>query len=75
MYSESDVIALYQAYVVVRYLLCQRKNPLTRRQKWLLIARLLDALEEDYRRVYPDDNPPFEDGFEESIRKLMMEEG
>jgi hypothetical protein len=65
------VIALYQAYVAVRYLLGQRKNPLTRRQKWLLIARLLDALEEDYRRIYSDDIPPFEEGFEDSLRKLL----
>ena len=55
----------------MRYLLGQRKNPLTRRQKWLLIARLLDALEEDYRKIYPNDIPPFEDGFEESLRKLL----
>ena len=27
--------------------------------KWLLIAEMLDALEEDYRRIYPDDDPPF----------------
>ena len=67
------MIALYQAYVVVRYLLSQQKHPLTRRQKWLLIARLLDALEEDYRRIYPNDDPPFEEGFEESIRKLVRE--
>ena len=65
------MIALYQAYVAVRYLLGQRKNPLTRRQKWLLTARLLDALEEDYRRIYPDDILPFEEGFEESLRKLL----
>ena len=57
----------------MRYLLGQRKNPLTRRQKWLLIARLLDALEEDYRKIYPDDIPPFEDGFEESLRKLIID--
>jgi hypothetical protein len=63
---------LYQAYVAVRYLLGQRKNPLTRRQKWLLIARLLDALEEDYRRIYPDDDSPFEEGYKESLRKLMI---
>ena len=46
-----------------RYLLSQRKHP--------LIARLLDALEEDYRRIYPGDDPPFEKGFDESIRKLI----
>jgi hypothetical protein len=62
---------LYQTYVTVRYLLSQQKRPLTRRQKWLLIARLLDALEHDYRQVYPDDTSPFTEGYEESIRKLM----
>jgi hypothetical protein len=29
----------------------------------------LDALERDYQQVYHDDTPPFEEGFEESIRK------
>ena len=64
-------MALYQTYVTVRFLLSQQKRPLTRRQKWLLIARLLDALECDYQQIYPDDNPPFDEGYEESIRKLM----
>ncbi|SNU03276.1 hypothetical protein SAMN06298211_101462 [Prevotellaceae bacterium MN60] len=64
-------MALYQTYVTVRFLLSQQKRPLTRRQKWLLIARLLDALEHDYRQVYPDDMSPFDEGYEESIRKLM----
>ena len=62
---------MYQAYVAVRYILCQRKRPLTPRQKWLMIARLLDALEHDYQEVYPDDTSPFDEGYEESIRKLM----
>jgi hypothetical protein len=62
---------LYQAYVVVRYLIGQQKRPLTRRQKWLLIARLLDALEDDFHAIYPDEAPPIEDGYEASIRRLI----
>ena len=65
-------MALYQTYVTVRFLLSQQKRPLTRRQKWLLIARLLDALERDYQQIYPDDNPPFEEGYEGAMRGLMV---
>lgn len=43
----------------------------TRRQKWLLIARLLDALEDDFHAIYPDEAPPIEDGYEASIRRLI----
>lgn len=64
-------MALYQTYVTVRFLLSQQKRPLTRRQKWLLIARLLDALEHDYQEIYPDDNSPFEEGYEGNMRGLM----
>ena len=62
---------MYQAYVVVRYLIGQQKRPLMRRQKWLLIARLLDALEDDFHAIYPDEAPPIEDGYEASIRRLI----
>lgn len=41
-------------------------------EKWLFIAELLDALEADYRQVYPDDDPPFEEGFRESLRHLIL---
>jgi len=58
------------------YILSRRENyvwgqtlHLRQCQKWLMIARLLDALERDYQQVYHDDAPPFEEGFEESIRK------
>jgi len=32
---------------------------------------MLDAIEADFRQVYPDSPPPFEEGFEDSIRKLI----
>jgi hypothetical protein len=63
---------LYQAYVAVRYRLTQRKVRRADGQKWLLIAELLDALEEDYRRIYPDEAPPFEEGYKEALRKLII---
>jgi len=63
---------LYQAYVAVRYRLTQQKVKRQPGEKWLLIAELLDALEEDYRRIYSDDVPPFEEGYRESLRKLMI---
>ena len=66
------MIALYQAYVAVRYRLTQKKVKRAPGDKWLLIAEWLDALEEDYRRIYPNDDPPFEDGFKESLRKLVI---
>jgi len=62
---------LCQAYVTVRYLFTQRKHPLPRGQKWLLIAKALDALEADFRQVYPDSPPPFEEGFEQAFIKLI----
>lgn len=71
-YSKSDAIALCQAYVTVRYLIAQQRRPLTRRQKWLLIDRLLDALEHDFRQIYPDSPPPFPEGFEESLIQLLI---
>ena len=57
----------------MRYLLSQQRQPLTRRQKWLLIARLLDALERDFRAIYPDCDPPFAEGFEESLRQMLID--
>jgi len=58
--------------VAVRYRLTQRKVPRGNGQKWLLIADMLDALEEDYRRIYPDEEPPFDEGYKESLRKLII---
>ena len=66
------MIALYQAYVAVRYRLTQRKVKRAPGDKWLLIAEMLDALEEDYRRIYPNDDPPFEEGFRQSLRQLIL---
>ena len=56
----------------MRYRLTQQKVKRQSAEKWLLIAELLDALEEDYCRIYPDDVPPFEEGYRESLRKLMI---
>ena len=41
------------------------------KEKWLLLAEMLDALEEDFRRIYPNDTPPFEHGYKETLKKLM----
>lgn len=61
-----------QAYVALRFLLCQQRRPLSRYQKWLFIARLLDALERDYRDVYADDEArPFAEGFERDLSRLL----
>ena len=62
---------MYQAYAAIRYRLTQQKVPRTTKEKWLLIAKLLDALEEDYRRIYPNDAPPFEDGYTEVLKRLI----
>lgn len=37
-----------------------------------MIAELLDKLEEDYLKEYPDENPVFEKGFKESLREMVM---
>ncbi|MBR3432311.1 MAG: hypothetical protein IKH05_02040 [Bacteroidaceae bacterium] len=57
----------------MRYLLSQQRRPLTRRQRWLLIARLLDAIEHDFRAIYPDCIPPFPEGYEESLRQMLID--
>ena len=57
----------------MRYIICQQRRPLSCYQKWLMIARLLDALERDYREVYPEDeNKPFPEGFEESLIRMII---
>ena len=56
----------------MRYLLSQQKRPLSRSQKWLLIARLLDALEKDFHEIYPDSVSPFAEGYEEALRELLI---
>jgi len=56
----------------MRYRLTQRKVQRGNGQKWLLIAEMLDALEEDYRRIYPDEPSPFETGYREALRQLII---
>ena len=34
---------------------------------------MLDALEADFRQVYPDSPPPFDEGFEQALRILINE--
>jgi hypothetical protein len=34
---------------------------------------MLDAIEADFRQVYPDSPPPFEEGFEQALRNLIHE--
>jgi hypothetical protein len=54
----------------VRYFLKRPRLPLYR--KWELIAELLDRLEEDYLKAYPDEPPVFEEGFKEALCKLVI---
>ena len=61
---------MWQAYVSVRYFL--RKPRLPTYRKWELLADLLDKLEEDYLKEYPDEKPVFEEGFRESLRNLII---
>jgi len=49
-----------------------RKPRLPTYRKWELIADLLDKLEEDYLKEYPDEKPVFEEGFRESLRNLII---
>jgi len=49
-----------------------RKKRLPAYRKWELIAELLDKLEEDYLKEYPDEKPVFEKGFKESLREMVM---
>ena len=64
------MIALWQAYVAVRYFL--KKPRLIAYRKWELIAEVLDRLEEDYLKAYPDEPPVFDEGFKETLRNLMI---
>ena len=61
---------MWQAYIVVRFFLKKPKFPAYR--KWELIAELLDKLEEDYLKDHPDEPPIFDEGFSESLRKLLI---
>ena len=58
--------------MALRYRLTQQKVPRSLGEKWLLIADCLDALEADYRDIYPDEPSPFSEGFKESLRKLII---
>ena len=60
-----------QAYVAIRYRLTQKKVRRTQKEMLLLLAEFMDALEEDYRRIYPEDAPPFEYGYKEALKKLI----
>lgn len=64
------MIALWQAYVMVRYFL--RKPDMPAYRKWQLIADLLDRLEEDYLKAFPDETPIFDEGFKETLLKLVI---
>ena len=55
---------------MVRYFL--RKPDMPAYRKWQLIANLLDCLEEDYLKAFPDEFPVFAEGFKESLRKLVI---
>ena len=61
---------MWQAYVSVRYFLRKKRLPAYR--KWELIAELLDKLEEDYLKEYPDESPVFKEGFKEALRDMVM---
>ena len=54
----------------MRYFLKKPDLPVYR--KWELIAELLDRLEADYQRAYPDEPPIFDEGFKETLRKLTI---
>jgi hypothetical protein len=41
-------------------------------RKLLLLARILDLLERDYRQCYPDEAPVLPDGFEQALRDLIF---
>ena len=53
----------------MRYFL--KKSRLSRYRKWELIAELLDRLEADYLRAYPDEEPVFEEGFKDALWRLI----
>jgi len=45
---------------------------LTPQRKLLLLARVLDLLEQDYHDSYPNEKPPIEGGYEAFVRKLLI---
>ena len=55
---------------MVRYFL--RKPDMPAYRKWQLIADLLDRLEEDYLKAFPDETPIFDEGFKETLLKLVI---
>jgi hypothetical protein len=44
----------------------------TPQRRLLLLARILDLLEQDYHHCHPDEEPPFMSGYEEIIRNLLI---
>jgi hypothetical protein len=50
-------------------LLLREQTPMRR---LLLLAKLLDLLEQDYRQCHPDEKPLFPDGLEKTIRNLLI---
>ena len=41
-------------------------------RRLLLLARILDLLEQDYRQCYPDEAPILPDGYEQALRDLLI---
>ena len=40
----------------------------------LLLAKILDLLERDYREAYPDEAPVIDGGYEQFVRKMIFGE-
>ena len=45
---------------------------LTPQRKLLLLARILDLLEQDFHDSHPNEKPPIEGGYEAFVRKVLI---
>ena len=67
--QNGEVLRLPQFYNVLRFALLSRH---TRWEKLKLAMQLLDQLEQDYHDIYPEEPPILEEGFEETLRQMVM---
>lgn len=64
-----SLLRLPQFYTILRMLLHREPTP---QRRLLLLARILDRLEQDYTDAYPNDEPIFDGSLEQLVRDLLI---
>lgn len=63
------MLRLPQFYTILRMLLLREPTP---QRRLLLLARILDLLEQDYQAAHPDEKPILDAGFEKVLDDLLI---